>query len=57
MTSLYDLSNIFDEKHDLELPAKLLYRNLNRHCHENGYSTVRQQLGELEEHGLIKKVD
>ncbi|ELY68607.1 winged-helix domain-containing protein [Natronobacterium gregoryi] len=47
----------FLEEHDLELPAKPLYRNLNRHGHEIGYSTVRQRLGELEDHGLIEKVD
>ncbi|AXR82847.1 winged-helix domain-containing protein [Natrarchaeobaculum sulfurireducens] len=47
----------FLETHDLELPAKPLYRNLNRHGHEIGYSTVRQRLGELEAHGLIEKVD
>lgn len=44
-------------EHDLELPAKPLYRNLNRHGHEIGYSTVRQRLRELEAHGLIEKVD
>ncbi len=47
----------FLETHDLELPAKPLYRNLNRHGHEIGYSTVRQRLGELEDHGLLEKVD
>lgn len=47
----------FLETHDLELPAKPLYRNLNRHGHEIGYSTVRQRLSVLEEHGLIEKVD
>lgn len=47
----------FLAEHDLELPAKPLYRNLNRHGHEIGYSTVRQRLSELEEHGLIEKVD
>ncbi len=47
----------FLETHDLELPAKPLYRNLNRHGHEIGYSTVRQRLSELEEHGLIEKID
>ncbi|RQG93835.1 winged-helix domain-containing protein [Natrarchaeobius chitinivorans] len=44
-------------EHDLELPAKPLYRNLNRHGHEIGYSTVRQRLGELETHDLIERVD
>ncbi|MHC3439804.1 winged-helix domain-containing protein [Natrialbaceae archaeon A-gly3] len=47
----------FLETHDLELPAKPLYRNLNRHGHEIGYSTVRQRLSVLEEHELIEKVD
>ncbi len=47
----------FLEEHDLELPAKPLYRNLNRHGHEIGYSTVRQRLRELEAHGLVEKVD
>lgn len=52
-----DLILEFLAEHDLELPAKPLYRNLNRHGHEIGYSTVRQRLGELEEHGLLEKVD
>ncbi|APX98186.1 winged-helix domain-containing protein [Natronorubrum daqingense] len=47
----------FLREHDLELPAKPLYRNLNRHGHEIGYSTVRLRLAELEENGLIEKVD
>ncbi|WP_226007438.1 winged-helix domain-containing protein [Natrinema salinisoli] len=47
----------FLEDHDLELPAKPLYRNLNRHGHEIGYSTVRQRLRELEANGLVEKVD
>jgi repressor of nif and glnA expression len=47
----------FLEEHDLELPAKPLYRNLNRHGHEIGYSTVRQRLRELEANGLLEKVD
>ncbi|MDJ1431974.1 winged-helix domain-containing protein [Halostagnicola sp. A-GB9-2] len=47
----------FLAEHDLELPAKPLYRNLNRHGHEIGYSTVRQRLGVLEDYGLIEKVD
>jgi len=47
----------FLAEHDLELPPKPLYHNLNRHGHEIGYSTVRQRLGELDEHGLIEKVD
>ncbi|WP_247003968.1 winged-helix domain-containing protein [Halosolutus gelatinilyticus] len=56
--SLYDgLILEFLEEHDLELPAKPLYRNLNRHGHEIGYSTVRQRLRELEDHKLLEKVD
>ncbi|MDQ2049343.1 winged-helix domain-containing protein [Natronolimnohabitans sp. A-GB9] len=47
----------FLAEHDLELPAKPLYRNLNRHGHEIGYSTVRQRLGELESHGLLTNID
>ncbi|ELY51674.1 winged-helix domain-containing protein [Natronolimnohabitans innermongolicus] len=47
----------FLAEHDLELPAKPLYRNLNRSGHEIGYSTVRKRLTELEEHGLVEKVD
>lgn len=47
----------FLEEHDLELPVKSLYRNLNRHDHEIGYSTVRQQLRELKANGLLEKVD
>ncbi|MCU4972069.1 phage repressor protein [Halobacteria archaeon AArc-m2/3/4] len=47
----------FLETYDLELPAKPLYRNLNRHGHEIGYSTVRLRLSELEAHGLLEKVD
>jgi len=46
----------FLDEHDLELPAKPLYRNLNRHGHEIGYSTVRLRLGELQDHELIEKV-
>lgn len=47
----------FLDEYDLELPAKPLYRNLNRHGHEIGYSTVRLRLRELENHDLIEKVD
>lgn len=47
----------FLETHDLELPAKPLYRNLNRHGHQIGYSTVRQRLSVLKEHRLVEKVD
>ncbi|WP_345781478.1 phage repressor protein [Natrononativus amylolyticus] len=41
----------------LELPAKPLYRNLNRHGHETGYSTVQQRLGEFKQHGLPERVE
>ncbi|MFC7232183.1 winged-helix domain-containing protein [Saliphagus sp. GCM10025308] len=47
----------FLEEHDLELPAKPLFKNLNRHGHQIGYSTVRQRLNELEDHGLIRRID
>ncbi|MDQ2052708.1 phage repressor protein [Natronolimnohabitans sp. A-GB9] len=47
----------FPKMHDLELPAKSLYRNPNRHRYEIGYLTVRQRLSVLEEHGLIENVD
>ena len=47
----------FLAEHDLELPAKPLYRNLNRHGHEIGYSTVRQRLRELESHDLLERID
>lgn len=44
----------FDEK-DLELPPKALYRNLNRHGHDIGYSTVQLRLSELLENGFVEK--
>ena len=47
----------FLQEHDLELSAKPLYRNLNRHGHEIGYSTVRLRLDELEEHDLVDRID
>ena len=47
----------FLEEHDLELPPKPLFRNLNRHGHDIGYSTVRLRLKELEKHGLVEKVE
>ncbi|WP_049894599.1 winged-helix domain-containing protein [Halogranum rubrum] len=46
----------FLAEHDLELPPKPLYRNLNRHGHQIGYSTVRLRLSELEKHGLVQEV-
>jgi len=45
----------FLEENDLELPPKPLYRNLNRHGHDIGYSTVRLRVKKLEEHGLLEK--
>ncbi|KTG11390.1 phage repressor protein [Haloprofundus marisrubri] len=47
----------FLAEHNLELPPKPLYRNLNRHGHQIGYSTVRQRLNELEAHGLVNEVE
>ena len=46
----------FLAEYDLELPPKPLFRNLNRHGHQIGYSTVRKRLGILEKHGLIREV-
>ncbi|ELZ87901.1 hypothetical protein C452_14020 [Haloferax volcanii JCM 10717] len=46
----------FLAEHNLELPPKPLYRNLNRHGHEIGYSTVRLRMSELEKHGLVSEV-
>lgn len=45
----------FLHEHDMELPPKPLFRNLNRHGHKIGYSTVRLRLSELESHGLLEK--
>ena len=45
----------FLKEHDLELAPKPLYRNLNRHGHDIGYSTVRGRLPEMAEKGLLKK--
>ena len=47
----------FLEDHDLELPPKPLYKNLNRHGHKIGYSTVRQRLNLLEDYGLLQKTE
>lgn len=44
-------------EHDLELPPKALYRNLNRQGHEIGYSTVRQRTRKLAENGFLEKDD
>ncbi|MDR5657303.1 winged-helix domain-containing protein [Halodesulfurarchaeum sp. HSR-GB] len=40
---------------DLELPPKALYRNLNRHGQEIGYSTVQLRLNELLEHDFVTR--
>ncbi len=47
----------FLEDHDLELSPKPLYRNLTRHGHDVGYSTVRGRVRELESQGLLEKDD
>lgn len=47
----------FLAEHDLELPPKALYENLNRHGHDIGSSTVQLRLSELAEHGLVKKAE
>jgi Fur family ferric uptake transcriptional regulator len=47
----------FLEQHDLELPPKPLYRNLNRHGYDIGYSTVRNRVRELEEQGYLASDD
>lgn len=47
----------FLSEHDLELPLKALYENLNRHGHDIGYSTVQLRLSELEDHGLVEKAE
>jgi len=53
MTDLVILEFLND--HDLELAPKPLYRNLNRHGHDVGYSTVRGRLPNLAERGLLRK--
>jgi repressor of nif and glnA expression len=47
----------FLARHDLELPPKALYVNLNRHGHNIGYSTVQARISELEEHGFVEKAE
>lgn len=47
----------FLEEYNLALPPKPLYHNLNKHGHKIGYSTVRQRVTELEEHGLLEYDD
>ncbi|WP_281195757.1 winged-helix domain-containing protein [Halorubrum sp. F4] len=53
MTDLVILEFLND--YDLELAPKPLYRNLNRHGHNIGYSTVRGRLPDLAEKGLLVK--
>ena len=53
MTDLVILEFLND--HDLELSPKPLYRNLNRHGHDVGYSTIRGRLPELAEKNLLSK--
>lgn len=53
MTDLVILE--FLDENDLELPPKPLYRNLNRHGHNIGYSTVRGRLPELAQKDLLSK--
>lgn len=53
MTDLVILEFLND--HDLELAPKPLYRNLNRHGHDVGYSTIRGRLPELAKRGLLAK--
>jgi repressor of nif and glnA expression len=53
MTDLVILE--FLDNHDLELSPKPLYRNLKRHGHDIGYSTIRGRLPELAEKGLLDK--
>lgn len=45
------------QEHDLVLSPRLLHRNLVRQDHKIGYSTVRQRVKELEEHGLLEYDD
>jgi len=47
----------FLHEHDLELPPKALWANLNRQSHDIGYSTVQLRLSELEDHGLVEKAE
>lgn len=47
----------FFKDHDLELAPKPLYRNLVRHGHNIGYSTVRGRVRELEKRNLLQKDD
>lgn len=47
----------FLAENDLELAPKPLYRNLNRHGHQIGYSTARNRVRELEEHGFLNRLE
>ena len=55
MTDVIILDFLHD--HDLELAPKPLYRNLVRHGHDVGYSTVRGRVRALEERDLLRKDD
>jgi len=45
----------FLSEHDLELSPKPLYRNLQRHGHNVGYSTIRGRVRELEKQDMLSK--
>ncbi|WP_434520812.1 winged-helix domain-containing protein [Halorubrum sp. AS12] len=45
----------FLDDHDLELSPKPLYRNLTRHGHDIGYSTIRGRVRELKARGVLDK--
>lgn len=47
----------FLDEHDLALPPKALYLNLNRHGHEIGYSTVRERVRVLSDNGMLAEVE
>jgi len=53
MTDLVILE--FLDEYDLELAPTPLYRNLQRHGYDIGYSTVRGRVSELERHDLLTK--
>lgn len=53
MTDLMILE--FLSEYDLELAPTPLYRNLERHGYDVGYSTVKGRASELEERGLLEK--
>lgn len=56
--SLNDLLILeFLQEHDLSLPPRPLYYNLNRRSHDIGYSTVRKRVKILESHNLLEIED